>query len=337
MLRVSKGSLTITTSPGSQLLLLIANDTSIVAPSACGGSEPARYNAGVSQSFLAKLDTAVTENRSLVCVGLDPDPALMPIEDPIEFCRTIVEATADLVCAFKPNLAFFEAMGQRGWEVLHETLAAIPPEIPIIGDAKRGDIGNTSAAYAQAIFELLGCDATTVNPYGGTDAVEPFLEYRDKGIIVWCRSSNPSAREFQDLTVSDNGTERPFWQTVALKAKEWNRKYGNVGLVMGATYPSQLREARQLCPDMPILVPGVGSQEGALEESIRAGLDAQRRGIIVNASRSVLYASRDSDYALAARSAAAQLREHINRYRDEHPPPSPLGDLPPIDPDDLED
>ncbi|HWC28444.1 MAG TPA: orotidine-5'-phosphate decarboxylase [Dehalococcoidia bacterium] len=272
----------------------------------------------MSQSFLAKLDAAVAQNKSLVCVGLDPDAALMPVEDPIEFCRTIVEATADLVCAFKPNLAFFEAMGDRGWEVLTETLRAIPPEIPVIADAKRGDIGNSAAGYAHAIFDLLGCDAATVNPYGGTDAVEPFLEHADRGIIVWCRSSNPSARDFQDLLVSDNGsTPKPFWQSVALKSREWNQKHGNVGIVMGATYPRQLQEARELCPDMPILVPGIGAQEGALQEAVEAGLDAQRKGIIVNASRSVIYASRDRDYGLAARSAAAQLREHINRYRDQ--------------------
>jgi orotidine-5'-phosphate decarboxylase len=274
----------------------------------------------VSQSFLAKLDAAVAQNKSLVCVGLDPDPALMPVKDPIEFLKAVVEATADLVCAFKPNLAFFEAMGDRCWEVLTETLKVIPPDIPVIADAKRGDIGNSAAGYAHAIFDRLGCDASTVNPYGGTDAVEPFLDYPDKGIIVWCRSSNPSARDFQDLIVSeDGGKQRPFWQAVALKAQEWNRKHGNVGIVMGATYPQQLREARQLCPDMPILVPGIGAQEGALEDAVKAGIDARRQGIIVNASRSVLYASRDSDYALAARSAAAQLREHINRYRDEIP------------------
>jgi orotidine-5'-phosphate decarboxylase len=296
-----------------------------------------RYNADVSTSFLAKLDAAVAENRSLVCVGLDPDPALMPIKDPIEFCQRIIDSTADLVCAYKPNMAFFEAMGERGWEVLRETLAAIPPEIPVICDAKRGDIGNTSAAYAQAIFELLNCDAATVNPYGGTDAVEPFLEYRDKGVIVWCRSSNPSAREFQDLMVSDNGTQRPFWQTVALKAREWDAKYGNVALVMGATYPEQLKQAREICPEMPFLVPGIGSQEGALEDAVKAGLNSKREGIIVNASRSILYASRGEDYALAARAAAAQLREHINRYRDELPVPvEAMGSFPPDD-DDSED
>lgn len=282
------------------------------------GRTAPRYNAAVSQSFLAKLDAAVEQNRSLVCVGLDPDPALMPVEDPIEFCRTIIEATADLVCAFKPNLAFFEAMGDRGWEVLSESLAVVPNEIPIIGDAKRGDIGNSAAGYAHALFDLLGCDAATVNPYGGTDAVEPFLDYADRGIIVWCRSSNPSARDFQDLMVSDNGgPPRPFWQSVALKAREWNKKHGNVGIVMGATYPQQLQEARRLCPDMPILVPGIGAQEGALQDAVRAGLNQNREGIIVNASRSVIYASRDRDYGLAARSAAAQLREHINRYREE--------------------
>jgi orotidine-5'-phosphate decarboxylase len=189
--------------------------------------------------------------------------------------------------------------------------------VPVILDAKRGDIGNSAAGYATYLFDVLGADAATVNPYGGTDAIEPFLEYAEKGIIVWCRSSNPSAIDFQDLEVNDRGTKRPFWQMVALKARDWDRKHGNVGLVMGATYPAQLSESRQLCPDMPILVPGIGAQEGALRDAVLAGLDAGKGGIIVNASRSVLYASRDTDYALAARSAAAQLREHINRYRDE--------------------
>jgi len=271
----------------------------------------------MATTFREKLDNATKRNHSLVCVGLDPDPAQLPIEDAAEFCRTIVEATADLVCAFKPNIAFFEAFGEAGWETLTATLAAIPDDVPVIIDAKRGDIGNTAAAYAHALFDVLGADAVTVNAYGGTDAVEPFLEYADKGILVWCRSSNPSARDFQDLPVQYEGKLRPFWQAVALKARDWNRKHGNVGLVMGATYPSQLREARQLCPEMPILVPGIGAQEGALQEAVQAGLTASRDGIIVNASRSVLYASRDKDYALAARAAAAQLREHVNRYREE--------------------
>ncbi len=171
----------------------------------------------MSQSFLAKLDDAVRRNNSLVCVGIDPDPTMMPVpvEELADFCRNIVDATSDLVCAYKPNIAFFEALAEPGWEALVKTMSVIPPDIPIIIDAKRGDIGNTAAAYARAIFEVLGADATTVNPYCGTDAVEPFFEYSDKGIIVLCRSSNPSAVDFQDLEVNDKGTKRPLWQVVA--------------------------------------------------------------------------------------------------------------------------
>jgi orotidine-5'-phosphate decarboxylase len=273
----------------------------------------------MTDTFLAKLDAAVDQNKSLVCVGLDPDPTLMPVpaDEVVDFCRTIIESTADLVCAFKPNIAFFEALGREGLEALPAILDAVPPEIPVIIDAKRGDIGNTAAAYASYIFDVLGADATTVNPYGGTDAIEPFLEYADKGVIVWCRSSNPSAVDFQDLEVDLLGEQRPLWQAVALKSREWNRKHGNVGIVMGATYPRQLTEARQLCPDMPFLVPGIGAQEGALKDAVTAGLDSHNAGIIVNASRSIMYASRDRDYPLAARAATALLREHINRYREE--------------------
>ncbi|HLF72222.1 MAG TPA: orotidine-5'-phosphate decarboxylase [Dehalococcoidia bacterium] len=270
----------------------------------------------MAEPFLAKLRAAAEQNHSLVCVGLDPDPSLMPIEDVAEFTKTIVDATADLVCAYKPNLAFYEALGDEGWDALKQTLAVIPPEIPVIADAKRGDIGNTSAAYARAIFDVLGCDAMTVNAYGGKDAVEPFLEYADKGVIILCRMSNPSAIDFQDLVVEDRGQKYPLWQAVALKAREWNTR-GNVGIVMGATYPAQLKLAREICPDMPILVPGIGAQEGSLREAVVAGLDADNGGIIVNASRSVLYASRGDDYGMAARSAAIQLRDHIERYREE--------------------
>jgi orotidine-5'-phosphate decarboxylase len=285
--------------------------------------------AAMSTPFVVKLNEAVERNNSLVCVGLDPDPALMPLvngrgvneitaDDIVEFNRKIIEATADLVCCFKPNVAFFEAFGSEGSEILRRTLAAIPPDVPVIADAKRGDIGNSSAAYARAIFDELSCDAMTVNAYGGKDAIEPFLEYTDKGVIVWCRSSNPSAIDFQDLEVDYLGEQMPLWQAVARKSREWNRN-GNVGIVMGATYPEQLKEARELCPEMPILVPGIGNQEGNLRDAVLAGVNKNRDGIIVNASRSVLYASRDKDYATAARSAAAQLRENVNRYREERP------------------
>lgn len=268
----------------------------------------------MAERFVDKLKEAVRVNDSLLCVGLDPDPALMPVSDVAAFNRAVIEATADLVCAYKPNLAFYEALGAAGWQALHETQAAIPRHIPVIADAKRGDIGNTSAAYARAIFEVLGCDAMTVNPWGGEDAVEPFFEYADKGVLLWCRSSNPSAADIQDLEVDYKGRRRTLWQVVALKAMDWNEN-GNIGIVMGATYPAQLGEARALCPDLPILVPGVGAQEGALRDSVRAGITERGDGIIVSASRSILYASRDGDFALAARAAAQRLRDEINRHR----------------------
>jgi orotidine-5'-phosphate decarboxylase len=264
--------------------------------------------------FTEKLAAAVKENDSLLCVGLDPDPALMPIDDVARFNREIVEATAGLVCAFKPNIAFYEALGEGGLDALRQTLAAIPSQIPVIIDAKRGDIGNTSAAYAKAILEVWGADAMTVNCYGGGDSLEPFLQYEDKGILVWCRSSNPGAGDLQDLEVEYEGLKQPLWQAVARQALGWNTR-GNVGLVMGATYPAQLAEARAIGPSMPILVPGVGAQEGALAESVRAGVDKDGAGILVSASRGVLYASRGPDYAGAAAVMAAQLRDEINRYR----------------------
>ena len=275
----------------------------------------------MSQTFAAKLAEAVATNNSLICVGLDPDPALMPHDDVVKFNTDIIEHTSDLVCAYKPNLAFYEAMGESGWGILRDTLAAIPPEIPIIGDAKRGDIGNTAAAYAKSLFDVLGCDAITVNAFGGKDAMEPFLDYTERGIFVWARSSNPSAIDFQDLIVEYEGQRRPFWQAVALKSVTWNR-HGNVGIVVGATYPQQLAEARELCPGMQILVPGIGAQEGALKDAVQAGLTPERDGIIVNASRSIIYAARDNDYAMAARAAAAQLREQVNRHREQRTAPA---------------
>lgn len=270
-----------------------------------------------AMSFREKLSAAVKRNGSLLCVGLDPDPALMAIQDVAEFNRAIVQATSDLVCAYKPNLGFYEALGEAGWAALRSTLRSIPANIPVIVDAKRGDIGSTSAAYARALFDVLGADAVTVNAYGGRDSIEPFLEREDRGVLVWCRSSNPGAGDLQDLQVEFRG-RRPLWQAVALQARDWNAR-GNVGIVMGATYPAQLAEARKLCPDMPILVPGVGAQEGALAEAVRAGLDANGAGIIVSASRGVTYASKGSDFAEAARAAALALRDEINRHRQAAP------------------
>jgi orotidine-5'-phosphate decarboxylase len=264
--------------------------------------------------FKEKLAAAVQRNDSLLCVGLDPDPAQMAIEDVAAFNTAIIGATKNLVCAYKPNVAFYEALGRKGWDALERTLEAVPDHIPVIIDAKRGDVGNTAAAYAKAVFDVLGADAMTINPYGGRDSVEPFLARQDKGVFVWCRSSNPGAGDLQDLEVGREGQGRPLWQVVALRARDWNAA-GNVGIVVGATYPAQLAQARALCPDMPILIPGVGAQGGAVEDAVKAGVDASGAGIIVSASRGITYASKGPDFAEAARRAALRLRDEINKHR----------------------
>lgn len=254
---------------------------------------------------------ACRRNRSLLCVGLDPDPAKLPVKDVFEFNKAIIDATADMVCAYKPNLAFYEALGVRGMQALKKTVAYIPKNIPVIGDAKRGDIGNTATAYARALFGYYKFDAVTLNPYLGYDSIEPFLDYEDKGVFVLCRTSNSSACDFQDL-VDNFGMK--FYQSVALRAGDWNTA-GNVGLVVGATYPEELREIRKLCPEMLLLIPGIGAQGGDLELSVKYGVDANQEKAVIVAARQVLYASRGADYAQAARKAAGELRDIINRHR----------------------
>jgi orotidine-5'-phosphate decarboxylase len=270
-------------------------------------------------SFRDKLAHATKVNRSLLCVGLDPDPDRLPSDDAVGYLREIVGATSDLVCAYKPNLAFYEQLGASGYATLQAVLRTIPDHIPIIGDAKRGDVAHTSRAYARALFDELGFDAVTANPYLGGDAVSPFLERDDRGIFIVCRTSNPGARDLQDLKVFDNGGSRPLYEAVAELAKAWNTR-GNVGLVVGATYPAELRRLRHLCPDMPILMPGIGAQEGDLEEAVGAGLDSKGGGIIVNASRTVLYASDGAGFAEAARREAQRLRGAIEECRQSAPP-----------------
>ncbi len=261
--------------------------------------------------FVSRLLDAARRNRSLLCVGLDPDPAKLPVKDVFEFNRAIIDATADLVCAYKPNLAFYEALGIRGLQALKKTVDYIPGDIPVIGDAKRGDIGNTAIAYARALFGYYKFDAVTLNPYLGYDSVEPFLDYKGKGVFVLCRTSNSSASDFQDL---EDNFGMKFYQSVALRARDWNTA-GNVGLVVGATSPEELREIRKLCPEMPLLIPGIGAQGGDLEQSVRYGVDARKENAIIVAARQVLYASKGADYARAARQAAVELRDTINRYR----------------------
>jgi orotidine-5'-phosphate decarboxylase len=264
--------------------------------------------------FFEKLEQAARKNGSLLCVGLDPDPALMPVDDVAAFNRAIIRATSDFVVAYKPNLAFYEALGEQGMAALRETLAAIPSDIPVIADAKRGDIGNTAKAYARALFDELGFDAATVNPYLGGDAVEPFLEREEKAAFILCRTSNPGARDFQDLDVHVGDASRPLFEVVAEAARSWNTR-GNVGLVVGATYPEELRRVRALCPEMTFLVPGVGTQGGDVAAVMANGLDAKGGGLVVNVSRQVLYASRGADFAQAAGEAARRLRDEIEQER----------------------
>lgn len=264
--------------------------------------------------FVQKLRQAMQNHNSLLCVGLDPEPARMPISDTFEFNRAIIDATADLVCAYKPNIAFYEAQGIEGLRALERTIAHIPSDIPVIGDAKRGDIGNTALAYARALFEVLGFDAVTVNPYLGRDSLEPFLAYAERGIFILCRTSNPGAADFQDLLCQEGDQSIPLFEVVAKRAREWNDR-GNVGLVVGATFPEELKQVRELCPDMPILIPGVGPQGGDLERAVRYGMDSHGEGAIITSSRQVIYASGGDDFANAARGAAQALRDEINRFR----------------------
>ena len=262
----------------------------------------------LTMKFADKLFTARQRNGSLLCIGLDPDPELMPKVTLLEFNKAIVDATADLVCAYKPNLAFYEALGIDGHKLLQKTIEHIPSHIPIIGDAKRGDIGNTAKAYAEALFVTFGFDAATVSPYLGFDSVEPFAAYRDKGVFILCRTSNPGAVDFQDL-VDARGT--PLYETVARKAQEWD-VHGNIGLVVGATYPEELKRIRELCPKMLMLIPGIGAQGGDLASAVKYGADTRGEKAIIAVSRQVLYASRGGDFAEAARRSAQELRDRIN-------------------------
>ncbi len=281
--------------------------------SALDASLVERYHRHGTMKFLEKLLQASRTNRSLLCIGLDPDPELMPKLGVLQFNRQIVDATSDLVCAYKPNLAFYEALGIDGLKALEKTVAQIPEAIPIIGDAKRGDIGSTARAYARALFETFGFDAATVNPYLGYDSMEPFLQYKEKGVFILCRTSNAGSADFQTLPLSDKRGEKPLFEIVALRAREWNA-YGNVGLVVGATYPQELRRVRQLCPEMPLLIPGVGAQGGDLAAAVRYGVDERGEKAIISSSRQVIYASKGKDFAIAARESALKLRDEINRY-----------------------
>lgn len=267
-------------------------------------------------TYRQKLEAAWERSGSLLCIGLDPDPALMAIDDVAAFNIAIIEATSDLVCAYKPNVAFYEAMGpERGYAALRRTLAAIPPHVITLADAKRGDVEHTARAYAKAFYDDLGFDAITVNPYLGRDSVEPWIEREDRGAFIVCRTSNPGAPDLQDLQVQSSGGVEPLYETVARRALSWER-HGNVGLVVGATYPAEMQRLRRICPDTLFLVPGIGAQQGSLADAVRTGIDARGRGLLISASRGVTYASKGPDFAAAARAAALRLRDEINRERE---------------------
>lgn len=250
-------------------------------------------------------------DKKFLCVGLDSDVAKLPKgETQFSFNQAIVEKTHDFVAAYKLNSAFYESQGRLGWESLQKTIAFIvrqAPNVLVILDAKRGDIGNTSEQYALAAFEELKADAITLNPYLGFDALEPFLNYKDKGCFVLCRTSNPGAKEFQDLSVDS----QPLYLKVAQKvAKEWNRN-NNCGLVVGATFPEELKKVREVASDLPILVPGVGAQGGDLQTVLKNGWNKEGAGLLVNLSRSVIFASSEKDFSDAARKKISEIRVRL--------------------------
>ena len=248
-------------------------------------------------------------------MGLDPDPDQLPAGVALEtFLLGIVEATHDLVCCYKPNLAFFEAYGLAGQVALRKLRRSLPADVPVLVDAKRGDTPQTMRAYARAVFDDLDADAVTVNPYLGGDSLAPFFEYADRGVFVLCKTSNPGAGEIQDLAVPGLSGSEPLFLHVARHALTW-AGHGTLGLVVGATYPSDVAAVRAIAPDAPILLPGVGAQAGDLEQSVQAAVDRVGGGAIVNVSRSLLYASHGADWPTAARAEADRVRSAINAAR----------------------
>lgn len=271
-------------------------------------------------TFLQKLSTAWNANNSLLCVGLDPDVNKFPAEladqpDAIyAFCKAIVDATADLACSYKPQIAYFAALrAEDQLEAICRYIKTTYPNIPIILDAKRGDIGATAEQYAREAFERYDADAVTVNPYMGFDSVAPYLEWKDRGAIVLCRTSNAGGSDLQFLDVGG----KPLYQHVAqLVADKWNTN-GQCSLVVGATFPNEIAQVRALIGDMPLLIPGVGAQGGDVESTVRAGRTANGTGMMINSSRAILYAKpvADETYAQAARRVALETRDAINQFR----------------------
>jgi orotidine-5'-phosphate decarboxylase len=271
--------------------------------------------------FIEQLERAWDVNGSLVCVGLDPEierfpPQVVDQPSPIfQFNKAIIDATADLVCAYKPQFAHYAAYEAE--DQLERTIDYIQsayPGIPVILDSKRGDVGNTAERYAIEAFERYHADAVTVSPYLGGDSMEPFLKYEDKGVIILCRTSNPGAGDLQDLEV---GGRRLFHVVADLAAHRWNTR-GNCALVVGATYPRELAEVREIVGNMPFLVPGVGAQGGDVAQAVQSGQTGAGAGLVISSSRGILYASSGENFVSAAREATLKLRDQINASRTRH-------------------
>ena len=266
--------------------------------------------------FIEKIRAAAVKNDSLVCVGLDSDVTKLPKGvDQLSFNKTIIDATHDLVCAYKPNTAFYEAQGDEGLKALKATcnyIHQVAPDVPILLDAKRADIGNTNNGYVQFAYDYLGADAITLHPYLGREALEPLLAREDKGSIILCRTSNPGSGEFQDLPVDG---EKLYMHVARMVAKDWNTS-GNCMLVVGATYPADALAVRQaIGDDLWFLIPGIGAQGGDLEKAVAASMNSRGDGFVINSSRGSIFASSGADYAKAARQATEALRSEINTYR----------------------
>jgi orotidine-5'-phosphate decarboxylase len=267
-------------------------------------------------SFIDSLNAAWTRTQSLLCVGLDPEPSRFPgalnarADKIFEFCREIVDATAPFVCSFKPQIAYFAAhRAEDQLEALIDHIHVKHPGLPVVLDAKRGDIGSTAEQYAREAFERYRADAVTVNPYMGFDSIQPYLEHAGKGVIVLCRTSNPGGSDLQFLDVGG----RPLYQAVAqMAAEKWNAS-GQLGLVVGATFPREIEVVRSIVGDMPLLIPGIGAQGGDVEATVRAGRDSSgRKGMLINSSRAIIYASKEDDFAHAAGEAARATRDSIS-------------------------
>lgn len=272
-----------------------------------------------SSRFSERVEQRMSDANSLVCVGLDPVLDKLPahyernVESVVHFCQTIIEATLPYVAAYKPNLGFFAALGRPGINALWAVRHSIPSEVPVILDCKVGDVGETARAYAHGWFAEFGFDAVTVNPYLGEDATAPFLEYEDKGVIILCKTSNTGSGDLQDRKLEGGD---PLYLTVADRCREWEAAYpASVGLVVGATYPEQLKDVRSRVGDQVILLPGVGAQGGDVESSVSVGLNSRGLGLLCSTSRGVLFAGNGKDFDVKAQEVTMAVRDQVNAVR----------------------